>query len=446
MKKRSRKRLLRLSLLLAMLLTAGGSYAQQAELPELMIHFRAGDPSVNLSYMNNRIALSKLSMILTPQNAPYVSSVQINGYASPEGVSVANEKLSWDRAESLKRHIIMSYYPQIQSEKITVMGMGINWEELRRMAEADYRLPRRSEVLYVIDYVHAHIDVKTNTSRKKSLMDLGPETWNYMMRNYFPLLRTGGAKITVFLHPDTPSEITDLINSTLSGIEEQATPTAIAKSTEEPCLSDTIYVEKIVEIEKIIEIETGCELERKPLFALKTNLLFDVASVLNVEVEIPLGKRWSIAGEYIFPWWLNEDKQRALQMLSGNLELRYWFGNRAERPVMTGWYGGLYGGGGYFDLEWETKGYQGEFFIAAGVSAGYAHTISKNGNWRMEYGLGLGYMQTKYREYVPKFGLDDEWHLIRQRDGVHKWFGPTKAKVSLVWMINHGYKKKGGAK
>ena len=436
--------MLRIPLLLAVLfLMVAGSSAQQSQLPELQIHFRAGVSSVDLNYMSNRIVLSRIAAVLTPENAPYISSIRIEGYASPEGTSTVNERLSWARAEALKQHIVMGYYPQIQPAKITVQGMGENWEEFRRMADSDYRLPHRLEVLYIIDHVHAHIDVAANTSRKKSLMDLGAETWNYMLRNYFPLLRTGGA-ITVVMESDTPEDIMTSISNALNGIENPPTTTSKATSepekiVEEPCLSDTIFIEK----ERLVQ---DCELERKPLFALKTNLLYDAATMLNVEIEIPLGQRWSIAGEYIFPWWLWEDKQIAIEMLSASLEGRYWFGNRTDKRELTGWYLGLYTGGGYFDFEWKDKGYQGEFFLAAGVSGGYAHTISKNGNWRMEYGLGLGYMQTKYREYVPKFGSDDEWHLIRQRDGIHRWFGPTKAKVSLVWMINHGYKKNGGQK
>ena len=42
---------------------------------------------------------------------------------------------------------------------------------------------------------------------------------------------------------------------------------------------------------------------RKPLLAVKSNLLFDLASALNVELEVPMGKRWSVAGEWMFPWW-----------------------------------------------------------------------------------------------------------------------------------------------
>ena len=55
----------------------------------------------------------------------------------------------------------------------------------------------------------------------------------------------------------------------------------------------------------------------------------------------------------------------------------------------------------------------------------------------MEYGLGLGLIQTKYREYVPKRDINNEWHLIRQSDGKHTWIGPSKAKISLVWVINN---------
>lgn len=92
-------------------------------------------------------------------------------------------------------------------------------------------------------------------------------------------------------------------------------------------------------------------------------------------------------------------KQHALEVLNGNLELRYWWGERTGRSQMTGWFTGLYAGGGYYDVEWKTKGYQGEF-VSAGITGGFAHSISKN--WRMEYSLGLGYMGSKYREYTAK--------------------------------------------
>ena len=50
-----------------------------------------------------------------------------------------------------------------------------------------------------------------------------------------------------------------------------------------------------------------------PLFALKTNLLFDVALIPNFEIEIPIGRHWSVNGEYMFPWWLLDGDKTALK-------------------------------------------------------------------------------------------------------------------------------------
>lgn len=178
-----------------------------------------------------------------------------------------------------------------------------------------------------------------------------------------------------------------------------------------------------------------------PPFALKTNLLFDVALMPNLEVEFPLGSSWSVAGEWIFPWWLGKRSQKCLQLLCGTLEGRYWLGDRLKYRQLTGWFAGFYTGAGLYDLEWKTKGYQGEFFLAAGLSSGYAHTINKSGSLRLEYSLGIGYMQTKYRKYIPVNGGEI---LSWQQDGRYSWFGPTRAKVSLVWLIDFKSRKGGG--
>ena len=98
-------------------------------------------------------------------------------------------------------------------------------------------------------------------------------------------------------------------------------------------------------------------------------------------------------------------------------------------------------GAGLFDLEWKRKGYQGEFFIAAGASAGYTHPISKH--LRMEYALGIGYMKIRYKSYEAEYGADNRWHAIKKESGRQTWFGPTRAKVSLVWVFDLQSKKGG---
>ncbi len=181
----------------------------------------------------------------------------------------------------------------------------------------------------------------------------------------------------------------------------------------------------------------------RPILALKTNLLFDVVTVLNAELEVPIKNNWSIAAEGLFPWWVTKDNGNALQINAGFLEGRYWFGSKEKRakiPVLTGWFAGVYAGGGLYDLQLKNNGYQGEFFLAAGVSGGWAHTINKSGSLRMEYSVGVGYLKTNYRYYE---GREDNRYLVWQSDGRYSWLGPTKAKVSLVWLISN---KKGGRK
>lgn len=181
----------------------------------------------------------------------------------------------------------------------------------------------------------------------------------------------------------------------------------------------------------------------RPLFALKTNMLFDAAMMPNVELEVPLGYRWSVNGEYMFPWWLFEDEKYSLQILMGGLEGRYWLGNRANRKsrdVLTGHFLGFYAGGGKYDLQWKENGYQGEFFIAAGISYGYAKKIARN--FRLEFNIGIGVLRTDYRHYHAR---DNYQSLLWQENGKYTWFGPTKAKISLVWLLSRKAKK-GGAK
>lgn len=182
---------------------------------------------------------------------------------------------------------------------------------------------------------------------------------------------------------------------------------------------------------------------KRPLIALKTNLLFDATMMPNIEIEVPMGNRWSINAEYMFPWWLFDSDKYCMQILMGGLEGRYWLGGRKKRQqteVLTGHFLGLYAGGGKYDLQWDDNGYQGEFFIAAGISYGWATRIARD--LRLEFNIGIGLLRTDYRHYHAR---DNHQTLLWQENGRYTWFGPTKAKISFVWLLNRKVKK-GGAR
>lgn len=183
--------------------------------------------------------------------------------------------------------------------------------------------------------------------------------------------------------------------------------------------------------------------KKKILFALKSNMLFWVAGAPNFGIEYPFNEHWSICGDYVAPWSSSFATGLYYQLMMVNAEGRYWFRGKKERPIMTGFFTGLSVGGGYYDFMLNNKrtGIQGEFYIMAGLSAGYAHSISSNDRVRLEYALGLGYLQTRYRKYTWD---DFDYVLVAPREQVWKTsiFGPTQAKVSLVWLLF--VNKKGG--
>ena len=61
---------------------------------------------------------------------------------------------------------------------------------------------------------------------------------------------------------------------------------------------------------------------RKTIIALKTNLLYDLITALNFEIEIPIGNKFSIAVEDVFPWWSwgPHDRKYCFQMWEMGIE------------------------------------------------------------------------------------------------------------------------------
>ena len=386
-------------------------------------------------YCTNQAELNKLEEILrdiTVSSA--LDSIVIEGSSSLIGSFRTNSRLSYERAMAVRSHIRWKFPDvELNEQKIFIKPSVINWGYLFEQVRLDRMVPYRDDLLRILSMP---LDEESKFIQIKRLG--GGATENYLTRNFARLMRSG-TSVVFYLKEENPEKVqqqeefvtvpvppdSTAIETTIDFPGQVVVPEAGTDPVNDP--SDTLSIPSLT------------TMARKPLFAIKTNLLYDLGAAVNAGIEIPMGQRWSLATEWVFPWWLWEKKQHALEVLNGNLELRYWWGERTGRSQMTGWFTGLYAGGGYYDVEWKTKGYQGEF-VSAGITGGFAHSISKN--WRMEYSLGLGYMGSKYREYTAKkCGEDDQWHLILKNRGNFHWVGPTQLKVSLVWMINRGYRK-----
>ena len=136
--------------------------------------------------------------------------------------------------------------------------------------------------------------------------------------------------------------------------------------------------------------------------------------------------------DYTFPWWLTRANDRAWQMLKLDFGARYWLSpHDITDPwdILTGHFVGIDLGAGYYDIEPKHKGYQGEF-QTAGVEYGYAWRLSRS--WRLEAYAALGWMATHYRYYEGNVG---DTRLFYQHHGRYTWIGPTKAGVSIKYII-----------
>lgn len=172
--------------------------------------------------------------------------------------------------------------------------------------------------------------------------------------------------------------------------------------------------------------------QQKALFALKTNALFDAALCLNAEIEVPIDRnnRWSIMAEFWKPWfvWKNNSRAYQIQVIGG--EVRYWLGkDRSQRKQLTGWFGGLYYANGKYDLEWNSDGDQGEF-NSVGATVGYSWSIHRR--WNLELSASVSHLWGPRRHYEA---TDNGDYLLWQYTTNSTYTGPTKLKVSFVWLL-----------
>ena len=193
--------------------------------------------------------------------------------------------------------------------------------------------------------------------------------------------------------------------------------------------------------------ETG---SKQMQWALKTNALYDIALVPNIGAELYWGKNWSAGANWMYAWWQNGASSKFWRVYGGDIYVRKWFGQKAEENPFAGHHIGVYAQLLTYDFCLGDKGYMGgqpggniwdKLQYGYGVEYGYSLPIARRLN--LDFTLGLGYMGGTYHEYRI---ADDckVWQATKNR----KWFGPTKAEVSLVWLLGRSNNKieKGGTR
>ena len=411
-----------------MLLGCIQAFGQESR-KEVCIGFPVGNSTLDTAYGNNAARLSEVvSFLESVKKDSTLELVEVSfcGSASPEGGFAINRELAEKRRNSLERYVSLP-------DGIISRPEGfIAWERLAELVEVS-DMPHKEEAVDVLrnvpEFTYNNKGVLVD-SRKKHLMELQyGRTWHYMHKHFFDQIRNASViLVTVRQKPV---------------IEEK---TVVKEEPVVPAPADTTAVVEKADTIVAVSPETS-----KPFYmALKTNMLYDVLAVPNIGVEFYLGKNWSISGNWMYGWWKKNSSHRYWRIYGGDLAVRYWLGKKANEKPLTGHHIGIYGQAFTYDFEWGGKGYMGgepggtlwdKTNYAAGVEYGYSLPVANRLN--IDFTLGVGYWGGKYYEYIPLDG-----HYVWQATKKRHWFGPTKAEISLVWLLGKGNSnnKKGGMK
>lgn len=160
--------------------------------------------------------------------------------------------------------------------------------------------------------------------------------------------------------------------------------------------------------------------------AVKSNLLYDITSTINLGLEIGLAPKWSLELPVNYnPWEFSDNKKFKHWLIQP--ELRYWLCER-----FNGHFVGLHGHaagynvGGIKLIGLEEHRYEGHLY-GAGLSYGYQWILNKR--WSIEATLGIGYAYLDHSKYpcdkcAGKIG-----------DYTKNYFGPTKAGITIIYII-----------
>lgn len=377
----------------------------------------------NYEYNGKRID-SLLNLISSDSIWLHLKSVEVRGSASPEGSIQFNRYLSEKRAHAIFE--IFNKSNLVNDSMVYFTFLGRDWEGLKDQVINDMNTPHRDEVIRFIENINQeNCDSRTADPVIELKSLYGGKPYKYMYDNFFPNLRF--SQIILEYNAEYPQLISS--NPELLSIDPI--------STTDICLP-SLHIQT--------DSRTVCE-HRSLYVDIKTNLLYDIALLPNVGAEFFIGRNWSLTADWMYGWWDRDKSHYYWRAYGGWIGLRRWFGRKAAEKPLTGHHIGLFAGAVTYDFELGKGGIMGGIphgtlwdrcnFIS-GIEYGYSLPISRRLN--IDFSIAIGYIGGKYLKYSPKDGF-----YMWQSTHKINWFGPTKAEVSLVWLLGHdNYNRKKG--
>lgn len=385
---------------------------------DINIFNRYDDHLIDSTYMGNDVILLLLDSLMQDTTIiNHTQTINVISSSSIEGRESYNKTLSMKRMNTIEAKM-RQRYDYIEPERWAFRYIPENWTHLRKAVVDDNDVPSRDNVLSIIDMKEQHPDTKE--ALLKSLDDGKP--WGYIHKNILPLSR---GSVSMLFQLSTIRTVEPVGLLPIRGCELTM---AEMPSLEISQPSQNTY--------------------SRPILSIRSNLLLDITSTLNIAIEAPITPRLSLSAEYVNPWWKSWNSDFTWQIQSLYFDFRYWLGNRGSYNNLTGLSIGAYAGSGCYDIQpFSENGVQGEY-TDFGVTVSYAHKLWQSNHWLMEYNLSLGYLTTHYRNYYTA-DETNEYGDIKVLN--YPWSEetlqaplPTRIGVTLCYLINlNGVKKRG---
>ena len=341
-----------------------------------------------------------------------IDSVRIIGWASPEADAARNKTLSRLRAENLRDRLV-ALHPRL-ADHISVEGMGEDWEPVRHYLLQTHDAvvaPYRTELLQRID------SLEDEQAREVVLRQVGRgKPWRRIVEQACPAARY--AEALILFCPDPVETRVDTLT-----IQEEVISSAEDVAADPVC--DTIVPPVRVITPESEYVLTTVQDWR---WALRTNLLVPAA---NVGVQWPVGRHFSLAADWYYPWiWPPKRNDWCVELLGLGLEGRWWLRDGSDPYLrMTGHSFGCTVMAGYYDFEVHNRGMQGEY-LHLGVDYAWTFPVFRD-RCRLTVLAGAGWLHSRFRNYAVH---EPYGRLYRDGDWSEKlnWFGPTRLEVSLA--------------
>ena len=377
---------------------------------KFLIYFKINSSEIVPSYLSNKTTLEDMDKIMRTNNADL--NIKIEVFSSPEGLEATNNILSEKRAESIKRYF-STKYGHTGKFTIETESLGENWNGLLESVLSDNKIPERAELIQILKDQSLDHSQQKNKIKK---LDSG-KTYAYLTRYQLPKLRLALINIqkTVIANPIVHSQSTlnesTTQNETITQLQDNGTSN-----------------DSIIMIADISEYQEYPITTTTPgtLLAIKTNLAAYIFGILNLGVEVPLGKHVSFdLPIYYSPYTLGNAYR--FRILATQPEFRYWFGE-----TMKGHFIGLYGTGGWYNISFNKRDrYQDRNgnTPAWGGGLSYGFALPLNQRWGLEFTAGAGYLNLKYDTF---YNIKNGAKFDTQRKS---YYGLTKLGVSITYNL-----------